>query len=365
MAAIAGIGAFFPEEVRTNDAWPSDFGERARRSSQRILNDIPLSEDPALRVTEEFLAQEAQDPFMGVRERRIAPDSMTAVDAEVAAAKLALEDAQISPREIDCVISYSAVPDRPTPPAACAVADRLGVGPALSWGLDAACASAMVQIATARALIDAGQAKNVLLTQSHLMLRTFPLMHPASPCVGDASTALVVSARGRWPILATHAVTHGEHHCSITWVRESAPATLDPADTPWWKGAGDFRVGSLNVAGAKVLQRDTVALGAQTLRELAAKAGIDLERLSLVASGEPRGWIPRGYLRVLGLDESLLESVYETKGHLGGCGCVANLEQAHRKGRTNQGGLAMMYAQGAGFTRAGVLLQLDAEPGGR
>lgn len=364
MAAIAGIGAFYPEQIRTNDAWPADFGERARRSNQRVLNDIPPPEDPALRVTEEFLAQEARDPFMGVRERRIAPESMTAVDAEVYAARLALEDANISANEIDCVISYSAVPDRPTPPAACAVADRLGVTSALSWGMDAACASAMVQIATARALIDTGQAKNVLLTQSHLMLRTFPLMHPASPCVGDASTALVMSAQGRWPVLATHAVTHGEHHCSITWVRESSPAVLDPEDTPWWKGAGDFRVGSLNTDGAKVLQRDAVAFGAQTIRELAQKAGVDLNRLRLVASGEPRGWIPRGYLRVLGLDEALLESVYETKGHLGGCGCVANLEQAHRRGRTARGGLAMMYAQGAGFTRAGVLLQLDAAAAG-
>src|SRR5690606_10395455 len=248
--------------------YPADFRARAQKSHHRTFNDIPLSPDPALRVTEEFLQKEAQDPFLGAQERRLAPEGMTAVEAEVKAAELALADAGVMPSDIDCVISYSAVPDRPTPPSASDVAARLGVRGALCFGMDVACATALVQIATARALIESGQAKHVLLTQSHLMLRTFPLMHPASPCLGDASTALVVSQEGRWPIVAFHSVTHEDHYKSVTWVREEAPGELDKADTPWWKAGGPFRVGSLDIEGAKILQRDTVAYGAQTLREV-------------------------------------------------------------------------------------------------
>jgi 3-oxoacyl-[acyl-carrier-protein] synthase III len=101
-----------------------------------------------------------------------------------------------------------------------------------------------------------------------------------------------------------------------------------------------------------------VGYGAQTLREVAQKAEIDIERIRLLASAEPRGWIPRGVLRVLGLSEDLAVSVYEDRGHLGASGCVANLEKAYRQGRTRGSGVAALYAQGAGFTRAAVLLQM-------
>lgn len=359
MPAISGVGAWYPEQVRRNSDWPQDFSLRSQNAGQRTFNDIPSSEDPALRVTEEFLKAEASDPFLGARERRVAPLGVTAVEAETNAALLALEDAGILASQIDCVMSYSAVPDRPTPPAASAIAARLGIPHTLAYGIDVACASALIQIATACALIEAGQAENVLLTQSHLMLRTFPMMHPASPCLGDASTALVVSRHGKWPVLGSYSMTHGDHYRSVTWVRERAPAEPDPEDTPWWAPGGAFRVGSLDIDGAKALQRDTVAYGADTIRQLLARAGVDAERVGLLASAEPRGFIPKGILRVLGLPESIASSVYETRGHLGASGCIANLEHSLRAGKTVGVDLAVLYAQGAGFTRAAVLLQMD------
>lgn len=359
--AIAGIGAWYPDEVRSNDDYPPDFSERARRSQQRMFNDIVPSLDPALRVTQDFIEAERNDPFLGVQERRIAPLQVNAVDAEVLAARRALEDARLEPDTIDCVISYSAVPDRPTPPSASAVAAELGIRGALCLGMDVACATALVQLSTACAMIESGQASNVLLTQSHLLLRTFPLLHPASPGLGDASTALVVSRQGRWPVLACHAVTHQDHYRSVTWVRELEAGKNDPKDTPWWHAGGAFRVGSLDIEGVKVLQRDTVGFGAQTLREVAHKAGLDIERIVLLASAEPRGWIPRGILRVLGLDESLAASVYSHRAHLGASGCIANLEHAHRTGRTIRPGVIALYAQGAGFTRAATLLEVSRQ----
>ncbi len=359
MAAVSGVGAWYPKEVRKNQDWPADFSTRAKASGHRTFNDIPSATDPALRVTEEFLRAEEGDPFLGAKERRIAPLSVSSVDAETWAAEAALADAGLTADRIDCVISYSAVPDRPTPPAATAVAARLGIPSTLAWGMDAACATALVQIATATALVDSGQANHVLCTQSHLMLRTFPLMHPASPCLGDASTAIIVSREGRWPILATSAISHGEHYRSVTWVREKETAVADPNDTPWWDAGGAFRVGSLDIEGAKALQRDTVAYGAESIESVLSKAAVDKERVGLLASAEPRGFIPKGILRVLGLPEGIAASVYETRGHLGASGCIANLEAAHRDGKTRGADLGVLYAQGAGFTRAAVLLKMD------
>jgi 3-oxoacyl-[acyl-carrier-protein] synthase III len=354
-AAIAGLGAYYPERVRTNAEWPADFAAALRSTGDRLFNDIPPSPDAALRLTDGYLAAEAGDAFLGVRERRVAPEAMSSADAELIAAQRALADAGTSAEAVDAVISYAAVPDRMTPASACSVAHRLGASRAIAYGVDAACATALVQIELARALVESGQASTVLLTQSHLLLRAFPMLHPAAPGLGDAATAVVVRSEGRFPILATLGRTHGQFAPAVTWVR----GDTDADDAPWWQTGGPLRIGSRDRAQAKLLQRDTVAYGAQTLRELAQAARIDLERIDVLASVEPRGWVPLAIAEVLGLDPAIVASVYETRGHLGACGPIANLTFAYASGKTQGARLLALYAQGAGFTRAAVLLGGD------
>jgi 3-oxoacyl-[acyl-carrier-protein] synthase III len=357
-AAIAGLGVYYPERVRTNAEWPLDFAGAARNTGDRLFNDILPSPDPALRLTDAYLAAEAGDPFLGVRERRVASDGMSAADAELIAARRALADAGTAPEAVDVVISYAVVPDRITPPSACGVASRLGAPRAVAYGVDAACATALVQIQLARALVESGQASTVLLTQSHLLLRAFPMLHPAAPGLGDAATAIVVRSEGRFPILAAVGQTLGEFAPAVTWVRGDAEAD----DAPWWQAGGPLRVGSRDRAQAKLLQRDTVAYGVQTLRELARAARIDLERVDVLASVEPRGWVPLAIAEVLGLAPASVASVYETRGHLGACGPIANLHHAYASGKAHAARFVALYAQGAGFTRAGVLLGAAAPP---
>lgn len=354
-AFIKGLGAWYPDNVRGNDAWPAEFAEAGHEKGDRTFNDIPEALDEAAHITTRYLLEEASDPFLGTVERRIADEDTTSVAAEVFAASRALEDAGLRPDQIDAVISYAVVPDRITPASGPAVAAALGIGTAPAFGMDAACATALLQIKTAVALVESGQAENVLLTQSHLLLRTFPLLHPAAPGLGDAATALVVGRSGRFRILETLAKTHGEFYPAVTWIRGSDDST----DTPWWSPGGPLRVGSRDREGAKALQRDTVTYGVRTMKELFEKAGVDAERLTLLASVEPRGWVPGAICQVLGLSASIAQSVYRTRGHLGACGPIANLESAYREGKLKNSGLAALYAQGAGFTRAGVLLQLD------
>jgi len=351
-ACIAGLGAWYPDEVRRNTDWPAEFG-RGLLGGDRLFNDIPQAADVAARITDEYLKAEASDPFLGVKERRVTPPSISAVDAEVFAAERAMADAGVRAADVDVLISYSVVPERITPPNACAVAHRLGSHKALAFGVDSACATALVQLDLAKNFIEAGRADTVLLTQSHLLLRAFPMAHPAAPGLGDAATAVVVRKTGPYEIVATHAVTHGQYHDAVTWVRDAGE------DTPWWQAGSEFRVGSRQREQAKELQRDTVSFAARTLRELCSGAGVDVERLSLLASVEPRGWVPLATARVLGLPAQAVLSVYETRGHLGACGPIANLALGHESGRTRTPGFLGLYGQGAGFTRAAALLRMD------
>jgi 3-oxoacyl-[acyl-carrier-protein] synthase-3 len=351
-AYVAGIGAWYPEDVRRNSDWPKEFGE-STVGGDRLFNDIPQASEQNARITDEYLLREASDPFLGVKERRVTPPSVSAVDAEVWAAQRALSDAGVRAADVDLVISYSVVPERLTPATACAVAHRLGATRALAFGIDAACATALIQLDIAAQWVESGRADTVLLTQSHLLLRAFPMLHPAAPGLGDAATAIVVRRSGRYRILATHAVTSGEFHDAVTWVRAAAE------DTPWWLAGSEFRVGTRNREQAKALQRDTVSFAVRTLREVCERAGVSPERLRLLASVEPRGWVPEATARVLGVPLDAVLSVYETRGHLGACGPIANLALGQESGRTQAPGIFGLYGQGAGFTRAAALLQMD------
>jgi 3-oxoacyl-[acyl-carrier-protein] synthase-3 len=242
-------------------------------------------------------------------------------------------------------------------PTAAVVAHSIGAPRALGINMEAACASGVVQLEIARAYLDSGLAKVVLLTQSHLLLRTFPMMHPASPGIGDAASAMVVTASGWLAIRATFAATHGEYAAAVVWVR-GANAETDPA---WWKPGGAYRLGSRAPEEAKFLMRETVAFGAATVRSVAEKARVDVERIDVLASVQPRGFLPKAIAERLGLPRERAVTTYEEIAHVGVCGPVFNLQRARTLGLLRPGRHVALYGQGASFTRAAALLEVTRE----
>jgi 3-oxoacyl-[acyl-carrier-protein] synthase-3 len=350
-ARISGIGQWVPEEVRTNDAWPAEFMDRARRSDRRELVEIDARQFClADRIAQRYFEQERNDVFLGTKRRRIAPSEMTAPEAEARAARAALDDAGRSPSEVDVVVSWAAVPERIVPPSAPKVAHSIGAERAYAVGLDAACATPIAQLEMAAALIESGRARTVLLTQSHLITRTFSLLHPASPNVGDIATALLVEASERPGILTTHAVTHGEYYSAVTWCRGKE------SDPPWWEAGPAYYLGSQARNQAEELVRTSVRIGAQTVKELLDRSHAGVDAIDLLVSVQPRRWFPRAIVESLEIDVPAPDT-FDEFAHLGGCGLVSNLLAARDSGKLNSGTQSVLYAQGAGFTRAAALVR--------
>jgi 3-oxoacyl-[acyl-carrier-protein] synthase III len=197
-------------------------------------------------------------------------------------------------------------------------------------------------------------AKVVLLTNSHLLLRAMPMAHPATPGLGDAATAVVI-ARGKGLTLrSTFGRTHGEYARAVNWVR----GINDDVDLPWWQAGGDFRLGSRAPEQVKFLMRETVSFGATTLREAAARASIDVQRISVLASVQPRGFLPAAIAERLGLPRACAVTTYDEVAHIGVCGPFFNLAHARKLGLLEPGAIVAMYGQGAGFTRSAALLEV-------
>ncbi len=352
-ARIAGLGQWFPERIRHNAEWPADFGQRAKKNTaDRTLADVKLTRpDGALtRIIERHLAREKDDAFLGARQRHVAEDSISSARAESWAARAALDDAGVEASQVDAIFSWALVPDRIMPSTACAVAHLLGAHQAWAATVDAACASPVAQLGLAASLIESGRARTVLLTQSHLATRTFPLTHPASPCVGDGATALLVRAAETPGIGLMHSVTHGEHYDSVIWCRDKDPSK----DTPWWQAGGPHFMSSHAPEVASTLIEETVPTAVRTIRELAQRASLELSEIDVIASIQPRAWVPPAIAEGLGLNPNIAPQTYEHVAHLGGVGAIVNLIEARRCGLLRKGANVVMYAQGAGFTRGAV-----------
>ncbi|HTA92742.1 MAG TPA: 3-oxoacyl-[acyl-carrier-protein] synthase III C-terminal domain-containing protein, partial [Polyangiaceae bacterium] len=348
---ITGLGCWFPDRIRTNSEWPAAFRAASLgRQGDRTLVDVTSDEqrDPTLRIVSRYLAEEEGDPFLGALERRVADDATTSSQAEALAGAAALADAGVAASQVDAIFSWALVPDRLMPSNACRVAQLLGAGRAWAASVDAACASPVAQLNLAASLIESGRAEHVLLTQSHLATRTFPMTHPASPSVGDGAAAMLVSAASVPGIGRTHAVTHGEYYDAVVWCRGKS----DETDPPWWQPGGAFSMASRDPEATRSLMQDTVPTGARTVAELSHRAGFAVDSIDVLLSVQPRRWVPLAIAEALGLDPSVAVQTYQRYAHLGGVGPIVNLLAARDAGKLEPGARVVMYAQGAGFTRA-------------
>jgi 3-oxoacyl-[acyl-carrier-protein] synthase III len=262
----------------------------------------------------------------------------------------------VQAKDVDYVLSWALVPERVTPPSATLVGHLIGATRAVGIGMDIGCATIVGQLLFAASLVESGRATNVLVTGSHLTTRAFPLTHPASPGFGDVATAVVVGPGERAGIISSFGVSHGEYYDTVAWRRSKE------SDTPWYQAGGPMYLGSYDRDGFAQIFRDTIRYGRDTVTEAARRAGISPADIDVVASVQPRRWVPVGIAEALGLSPERAPQTYDQLAHLGSCGVVTNLLEARRRGllKRRPDGEApnvALYAQGAGFTRAAMIVR--------
>lgn len=99
----------------------------------------------------------------GIEERRIADENTDTSDLAYEAAKKAIEDANLTPEDIDMILVATVTPDQPFPTVACMLQERLGATRAAAMDLSAACAGFMYGIVMAKQFIEGNSYKHVLV----------------------------------------------------------------------------------------------------------------------------------------------------------------------------------------------------------
>jgi 3-oxoacyl-[acyl-carrier-protein] synthase III len=163
--SITGLGVHVPERVVTND----DLAQLVDTSDEWIVTRT------------------------GIRERRFAADDEALSDLALPAARLALEQAGLAPRDIDLLIVATVTADMQFPSTAAILADLLGANDAAAYDLAAGCTGFMYALAQAFGMVDSGLSRHALVVGGDVLSK---LMNFAdrSTCVlfGDGAGAAVI-----------------------------------------------------------------------------------------------------------------------------------------------------------------------------
>jgi 3-oxoacyl-[acyl-carrier-protein] synthase-3 len=164
-AKISAVGTFVPSTVLTN----ADLETMVDTTNEWILSRT------------------------GIRERHIAPKDMATSDMAVNAAREALAQRGVDPKEIDAILLCTVTPDMMFPSTACLVQHKLGAAGAWGFDLIAACSSFLYGITTAAHLVGAGTHRKVLVIGSDTMSRIIDYKDRAT-CVlfGDGAGAFLI-----------------------------------------------------------------------------------------------------------------------------------------------------------------------------
>jgi 3-oxoacyl-[acyl-carrier-protein] synthase-3 len=129
----------------------------------------------------------------GIKERRIADESVATSDLAYEAAKAALEQRGISANELDAILISTVTPDMLFPSTVCLVQERLGANKAWGFDLSAACSGFVYGLTVASHLVAAGTHRYVLVIGADTMSRIIDYTD-RSTCIlfGDGAGAFLV-----------------------------------------------------------------------------------------------------------------------------------------------------------------------------
>ncbi|MCE5300335.1 MAG: beta-ketoacyl-ACP synthase 3, partial [Spirochaetia bacterium] len=183
-AAILGTGYYVPEKVVTN-----------------------LDLEKILDTTDEWITSRT-----GMKERHLAAKDETTSDLAAKAGEKALENAGIKKEEIDFVIVATVTGDYIWPATSNIVVDKLGINGTPSMDVSAACTGFIYALTTARAYVESGLYRKVLLICAEEFAKICDWTD-RSTCVlfGDGAGAMVIGralAEGQG-ILSTYLASDG------------------------------------------------------------------------------------------------------------------------------------------------------------
>ena len=291
----------------------------------------------------------------GIRERRVVEADETTSSMSVAAAKLALAKADISPTELDLIILATSSPDYLTPPVSSQVQHALGANKAAALTLVTGCTGFIYALSTAQQFIGAGTYDTVLVVGAELLSR-FIDWTDRSTCVlfGDGAGAVVLKATTTPSgVLACILGSDGSGgaHLILPAGGSAHPPSLETIQK---------KMHTVRMNGPEVFKFATRVLG-KALREVIGQAGLKTQDIDLFIPHQANARIIESAAKFAGLPEEKIFLNIHKYGNTSAASIPIALTEAMDEGRAQIGSRLAFVAFGAGLTWAAAVVKIGKQ----
>jgi len=316
--SITGLGSYVPARVLSND---------------ELSTIVDTSDEWIMDRT-------------GIRERRIAAPEEALTDLALPAARTALAQAELEPKDIDLLVCATVTPDMMFPTASALLADELGAADAAAYDLLAGCTGFVYAVTQAYGMMAAGLARRSLVVGGDVLSRILDWTDRSTLVLfGDGAGAVVLERVDEGGFLGFElgADGGGGIHLSLP-------------------GSGSRRIedaqanGYVHMNGREVFKFATRVLvsSAQALLE---ECGVGVEDVDVYIPHQANVRIMEHAVQKLGIPRERMVVNVDRYGNTSSGSIPLALADAQADGRLQKGDLVLMTGMGAGLTWGSALME--------
>ncbi|MDR1941501.1 MAG: ketoacyl-ACP synthase III [Endomicrobium sp.] len=321
---ILGTGSYFPEKILTN----ADLVKIVETSDEWITTRT------------------------GMKERHLSAKDEPTSDIAYKASIEALKASNVKPEEIDLIIVATITPDMLTPSTACFLQTKLGIKNIPVFDLSAACSGFVYALAVAKAFIEVGLYKTILLVGSEELAK-FTDWTDRNTCIlfGDGAGAMVLRACNEpSDILSVYLGADGAYAglLDLPGGGTRNPATHDTVNE---------KMHAIKMLGKDVFKAAVpkMVFAAEKALEFAAKK---LEDIKLFIPHQANMRILEAVAKKLEISmERVFVNLHKT-GNISSATTITALDEAIKTGRLVKGDLVELVVFGAGFTWGAAVIRV-------
>lgn len=279
----------------------------------------------------------------GIRERHIAASDECTSDLGLAAARKAIEAANIDVQDIDLLVLATTTPDRIFPSTACLIQAQLGIkNNSPAFDVQAVCSGFVYALSVADSMIKTGAAKNALVIGAETMSRITDWTD-RSNCIlwGDGAGAVILQASSEAGIMATHLHADGSYEKLLT-----VPAGVSRQE-------GDK---TIHMEGNAVFKMAVNTLD-QIVDETLLANGMQKTDVDWLVPHQANIRILQATAKKLDMDLDKVVVTVDKHGNTSAASIPLALDTAVRDGRIKRGDIILMEAFGGGFTWGSALIK--------
>lgn len=287
----------------------------------------------------------------GIRERRFAVEEEATSDLATGAALRALENADLDPLEIDCIIVATSTPDMILPATACMVQKNIGAAKAFAFDMNAVCSSFIYGMEVADNLIRSGKYRKVLLIGADTYSKILDFDDKGSaPLFGDGAGAVILGAglSGKGILQSVmHSDGNGWELIQVPSSGSRKPVTAESIAA---------KENTFKMAGKSVFTFATDVIP-RIISDLAERGGIRAEDIDHIIPHQANVRIIDFISRKTGIPKEKFLLNLDRYGNTAAASVGLALDENRRNGVIKSGELVLMMGFGGGLSWGGVLLK--------